>query len=111
MNHHVSQSNAMSLQGDETEKWKDFKAAWANYIIATFLDSKMKKDNGQDDPDGQKVVSATLCAIMGQECFKMLQSLHITAAADKAKPAPILNVLRNHFVPREMYYSRDTSFF
>ena len=66
----------MSLQGDGTENWKDFEAAWDNYIVATDLCSKLKLEIGSNNPAGQKLAAATLCAIMGAECYKVLQSLN-----------------------------------
>ena len=98
MDHRVPPPAAMSLQGDVTENWKDFEAAWANYTVAISLDSNLKTAEGRDNRAGHRLVAATLCVIMGQESFKALQNLDISAD-DKAKPAPILTTLRNHFAP------------
>ena len=56
----IPPSTPMSLQGDVVENWKEFEAAWDDYIIATQLDLKMTKEDKTPDPNGLKMVSATL---------------------------------------------------
>ena len=90
----------MSLQGDVTENWKDFEAPWDNYIVATDLRSKLKLENGLNNPAGQKLVAATLCAIMGAECYKVLQSLNTNNTVNLQDAPDIIQTLRDHFVPK-----------
>jgi len=86
--------NSMDLKGDVVENWKDFESAWNFYCIATELDQKT------DTAEGKKQVAATLCAVMGMECLKVMKSLPTLSAEDITNPDKILETLRGHFVPQ-----------
>jgi hypothetical protein len=97
----------MSLKGDVVEQWKEFENAWDDYVIATELNSKMVKGNGQPNPAGQAIVAATLCTVMGAECKRVLNNLPDLSAVDRKNPTKIIEALRQHFVPqRNILYER-----
>ena len=97
----------MSLQGDVVENWKEFEASWDDYIIATQLDLKLKKADGTPDPSGIKMVSATLCAIMGPACKRILMNLPTLTEEKRKFPEEIITALRNYFIPqRNVLYER-----
>ncbi len=97
----------MSLTGDVVENWKEFESAWDDYIIATQLNTKLKKDDDTDDPIGMAMVAATLCAVMGQACKRVLTNLPTLTPADRKKPDKIMQALREYFIPqRNVLYER-----
>ncbi|XP_076051153.1 uncharacterized protein LOC143031338 [Oratosquilla oratoria] len=91
----------MSLKGDVVENWKDFENSWHYFMIATDLRSKLKKDDGTDNPEGMEIVAATLCCVMGPECIKVMNSLPSLSEEDKKKPARIIEELQKQFVPQQ----------
>ena len=97
----------MSFKGDIVENWKEFETAWADYLVATELDKKLKTADNQPDPAGQTVVAATLCSVIGADCKKVLNNLPDLTAADRRNPDRIIEVLRNYFLPqRNVLYER-----
>ena len=65
----------MSMTGDIVENWKEFESAWEDYILATQLNKKLKKNDGSVDAEGSAIVAATLCTVMGSECKRVLNNL------------------------------------
>ena len=97
----------MSLQGDVVQNWKEFESAWEDYVIATELNGKLKKADGSPDPDGKRVVAATLCAIMGPDCKRILLNLPTITEAERKIPEEVIKGLRDYFVPqRNILYER-----
>ena len=100
----------MSLQGDVVENWKTFEDSWADYLLATELNTKLKTGEGEDavkNVVGCTQVAATLCAVMGPDCKKILSSLPGLTAEKKKDPDEIITLLRDHFVPqRNVVYER-----
>ena len=96
----------MSLKGDVVENWKEFESAWEDYLIATQLDTKLTNGDGSPNPDGRRMVSATLCSIMGPECKRILTTLPISEANRKI-PEEVIKALRDYFIPqRNVLYER-----
>lgn len=97
----------MSLKGDVVENWKEFENTWDDYIIATELNKKLKKDDDSPDEAGMAIVAATLCSVMGAECKKVLNNLPDFTADDRKKPKRIIEVLKTYFIPqRNVLYER-----
>ena len=97
----------MCLKGDVVEQWKEFENAWNDYLIATELNLKLKKNDGAPNPPGVAIVAATLCSVMGAECKRVLNSLPDLTNEDRKNPDRIIEALRQHFVPqRNVLYER-----
>lgn len=97
----------MSLKGDVVENWRDFEAAWNDYLLATQLNERLTDADGDRSVAGCTQVAATLCTIMGAECKKVMISLPNLSAEDKRNPDRIIEALREHFVPqRNVVYER-----
>ena len=90
----------MVLHGDVAENWKDFESAWKYYALATQLNDKLTKANGDPNPSGILQVAAILCAVMGTDCQKVMKSLPTLSETDKGDANRILEELRGHFVPQ-----------
>ena len=90
----------MVLHGDVAENWKDFESAWKYYALATQLNDKLTKENGDPNPSGILQVAAILCAVMGTDCLKIMKSLPTLSETDKGDANRILEELRGHFVPQ-----------
>ena len=89
----------MVLHGDVAENWKD-ESAWKYYALATQLNDKLTKANGDPNPSGILQVAAILCAVMGTDCLKIMKSLPTLSETDKGDANRILEELRGHFVPQ-----------
>ena len=97
----------MSLSGDVAENWREFESAWDDYLIATQLSEKLLKEDRTADPAGHRPVAATLCAVMGQACKKVLVNLSTLEETDRKNPEKIIVALREYFVPqRNVLYER-----
>ena len=83
----------MVLHGDVAENWKD-------YALATQLNDKLTKANGDPNPSGILQVAAILCAVMGTDCLKIMKNLPTLSEMDKGDANRILEELRGHFVPQ-----------
>ena len=66
----------MVLHGNVAENWKDFESAWKYYALATQLNDKLTKANGDPNPSGILQVAATLCAVMGTDCLNHEEPTH-----------------------------------
>ena len=91
----------MSLAGNKSQNWSDFRSEWEDYAIATGLTAKEKNDDGTPNVLGLKQSAATLRTVMGRDCVKVLKTLPTLAQADKEKPTSILTALSDHFVPQK----------
>ena len=97
----------MSIKGDVVYNWKEFEAAWGDYLIATQLDAKLRNHDDSETPAGMAMVAATLCTVMGQACRGVLANLPALSAEDKKKPDKIIEALREYFIPqRNILYER-----
>ena len=97
----------MSLTGDVVENWKEFESAWEDYLVATQLDEKLTTNDGRDENvAGSRTVAATLCAVMGPPCKKVLMNLP-TTPENQHRPGHMIKALRDYFVPqRNILYER-----
>lgn len=97
----------MVVSGDVAQNWLDFRAAWGFYFTATGLEAKLYDEGGNEVPLGFRQAAATLCAVMGRDCLKVVQSLPTLSAADKERPERILADLSDHFLPhRNVLFER-----
>ena len=97
----------VSLQGDVVENRKEFENAWNDYLIATELQKKLRKNDGTVNEDGTAVVAATLCAVRGAECKRVMNNLPDLTGADKRNSDRIIEELRKYFGPqRNILYER-----
>ena len=77
----------MSLKGDLSENWGQFKESWENWVIATKLDAQPNR-----------IVLATLKTIIGKESLDIVKNLTIE---DPTNPDQIIQALQNHFDPQK----------
>ena len=82
------------------ENWKNFESAWGYYILATGLKSKLKKEDNTPNVEGMQQVAATLCAVMGAECLKIMNSIPTLTELGKQNPDTIIEALKKHFIPQ-----------
>ena len=67
----------------------------------------MTKEDKTPDPNGLKMVSATLCTIMGPECKRILMNLPTVTEEKRRISGEIITALRNYFIPqRNVSYER-----
>ena len=78
--------------------WQDFEAAWDDYLLATQLIEKLTTADGAPNNAGMAQIAATLCAVMGAACKKVLSNL--TAAQRRDPAAIIIEAMRQHFIPQ-----------
>jgi hypothetical protein len=97
----------LALKGDMVENVKAFKAAWNNWILATGLKDRTKKADGSVDPEGEKVVAATLLSIVGPEAVRIVNTLPKFTETIKDSPSLLLEAIELHFVPeRHVLFER-----
>ena len=90
----------VSLQGDVTANWEQFREAWKYYSIATGLAARMVAGDAAAQASSKIVAAATLCSVMGGDCLKVMNSLPTISDADKKDPDIIITRLTAHFVPQ-----------
>ena len=79
----------MDVSGDVVNNWQDFKDSWRNYATATELHKKDKT-----------IIVATLHAIMGKDCYRVLKNLAMTDDERKS-PEKIIEKLGEYFEPQK----------
>ena len=78
----------LSTDHDQYMNWELFRSQWGNYEIATGLDEK---------EDKRRV--ATLLSVMGKDCYRIFEHLHITSEQRK-KVGSMLSKLEEYFKPK-----------
>ena len=91
----------MSLAGDISGNWSDFKRAWYHYSIATRLSANMEIGNEEERKQARLIAASTLCSVMGGECLKVVNSLPTISEDDQKDPAVIIDKLTQHFIPQK----------
>ena len=76
--------------GNIAEKWKKFRLAWSNYVLATEVDKK-----------SEAVQVATLLTVIGEEARDVYSTFDWFDEADKNKIAPVLQQFADYCQPRK----------
>ena len=65
----------MAIQRDLVESWQEFEDAWNDYAVATELSTRTVTEDGNANEAGMRLVAASLCAVMGPDCQRVLINL------------------------------------
>ena len=91
----------MCTTGEVCQNWIEFRDAWNHYCVATGLEAKQTNPDDSPNDIAIKQTAATLCAVMGRDCLRVMNTLPTLSNDDKKDPARILAELSAHFVPQK----------
>ena len=94
-------------KGDMTENVKSFKSRWSHWILATGLSSKLKDGDGNADPNGKKLVAATLLTVIGPEGERISRTKPEFTEQVINDPDQLWAAFEKHFLPeRHVLFER-----
>ena len=77
----------MCTTGEVCQNWIEFRDAWNHYCVATGLEAKQTNPDDSPNDIAIKQTAATLCAVMGRDCLRVMNTLPTLSNDDKKDPA------------------------